>query len=129
MKILLDTHIWVWYLFDNPRLPPTLSTAIADPQNELWLSPITLWEILLLSEKGRLSLQPNPMSWIDHALSVLETREAVLNNAIAILSRELACSHQDPADRFIAATALHYNLHLATVDQNLINIPSVKVIA
>ena len=51
MKILLDTHIWIWYLFDDPLLSQNLKTAIADPANEIWLSPITIWEILLLGKK------------------------------------------------------------------------------
>jgi PIN domain nuclease of toxin-antitoxin system len=128
MKLLLDTHILIWYIFDDPGLSQTLNTAIANPENELWLSPISIWEVLLLAEKGRLSLQPNPITWIDNAIQELGIREAPLNNAIAILSRQLDCPHQDPADRFIAATAIYYNLQLATVDKNLINTPSLQII-
>jgi PIN domain nuclease of toxin-antitoxin system len=129
MKILLDTHIWIWYLFDNPQLSQNLRTAIADPANEIWLSPITIWEILLLGQKGKLSLPPDPVTWVENALDALETREAVLNHAIAILSRELACPHEDPADRFLAATAIHYNLQLATVDHKLTAMSSVPTIS
>lgn len=129
MKILLDTHIWIWYLFDDPLLSQNLKTAIADPANEIWLSPITIWEILLLGKKGKLSLPPDPVTWIENALDLLETREAPLNNAIAILSRELECPHEDPADRFLAATAIHYNLQLATVDRNLVATSSVPTIS
>jgi PIN domain nuclease of toxin-antitoxin system len=129
MKLLLDTHIWIWYLFDNPQLSQNLRTAIADPANELWLSPITIWEILLLGKKGRLSLPPDPVTWIENALDALETREALLNHAIAILSRELDCPHEDPADRFLAATAIYYNLQLATVDHKLVAMPSVQTIS
>jgi PIN domain nuclease of toxin-antitoxin system len=129
MKILLDTHIWIWYLFDDPLLSQNLKTAIADPANEIWLSPITIWEVLLLGKKGKLSLPPDSVTWIENALDLLETREAPLNNAIAILSRELKCPHEDPADRFIAATAIHYNLQLATVDRNLVATPSIPTIS
>nr|WP_295614001.1 PIN domain-containing protein [Chamaesiphon sp. GL140_3_metabinner_50] len=101
---------------------------MANPENELWLSPISIWEILLLAEKGRLSLQPSPIAWIDNAIQELGTIEAPLNNAIAILSRQLACPHQDPADRFIAATAIYYSLQLATVDRSLIDTPSLNTI-
>ncbi|GAP98184.1 hypothetical protein NIES2104_47370 [Leptolyngbya sp. NIES-2104] len=83
---------------------------------------------MLLAEKGKLSLPPDPMTWINQALWELESQQAVLNHEIAILSRQLACSHQDPADRFIAATAIHYNLQLATVDQTLIRTPSLQTI-
>jgi PIN domain nuclease of toxin-antitoxin system len=119
MKLLLDTHVWIWYLSGNPRLSETLQIAIAEDTNELWLSPISIWEALLLSEKGRIVLEPNPTQWVRDSLQQLNTREAPLSNEIAILSRQLDLVHQDPADRFIAATAIHYGLTLATVDGNL----------
>jgi PIN domain nuclease of toxin-antitoxin system len=129
MKLLLDTHIWLWYLFDNPKLPQHIATEIANPENELWLSPITIWETLLLEKKGRITLSPNPRDWINNALQTVETHEAPLNHAIAVLSRQIDCPHEDPADRFIAATAIYYNLSLATVDQNLIDTPSLITIS
>ncbi len=119
MKLLLDTHIWLWYLLADNRLSSELKLLIADPTTELWLSPISIWETVILAEKRRISLQPNTSEWINLSLQNLEIREAVLNHEIAILSREIALSHQDPADRFIAATAIFYKLTLATVDQNL----------
>ncbi|MHC5824529.1 MAG: type II toxin-antitoxin system VapC family toxin, partial [Nostoc sp.] len=111
--------IWLWYLLGNERLSPQLQTTIAAPTTELWLSPISIWETLLLAEKGRLSLQPNPVAWVDLALNTLEIREAPLNRHIAILSRQIELPHQDPGDRFIAATAVYHQLTLATVDTNL----------
>ncbi len=119
MKLLLDTHIWLWYLLGDKRLSLQLQNAIADFNTELWLSPITIWETLILAEKGRISLQPDPVTWVNLALKTLETREAQMNHAIAILSRHIVLPHQDPADRFIVATAIYYGLKLATVDANL----------
>jgi PIN domain nuclease of toxin-antitoxin system len=129
MNILLDTHIWLWYSFNDPKLSQNLKSAIESPDNELWLSPITIWETLLLAEKGRIILPPDPIIWITTVLQTLETREAILNHAIAIASRRIASPHQDPADRFIAATAIHYNLQLATMDHNLITTPSLQTIS
>ena len=119
MKLLLDTHIWLWYLLADDRLSGELKSLIANPTTELWLSPISIWETVILAEKRRISLQPNTSEWINLSLQKLETCEAMLNHEIAILSREIALPHQDPADRFIAATAIFYKLTLATVDQNL----------
>ncbi len=119
MKLLLDTHIWIWYLSGNERLSETLQTAIADDNNELWLSPISIWEALLLAEKGRIVLNPTPEEWIQDSLQELNTKEAPLSTEIAILSRQLKLEHQDPAARFIAATAIHLDLILATVDNRL----------
>ncbi len=119
MKLLLDTHIWLWYLLGDERLSTNLQTVIAEETTELWLSPISIWETLILAEKGRISLQPDAVAWIDLALQTLEIIETPLVYQIAILSRHIELPHQDPADRFIAATAVHYNLRLATVDSNL----------
>ena len=119
MKLLLDTHVWIWYLSGNERLSETLQTAITDDNNELWLSPISIWETLLLAEKGRIVLKPTPEEWIQDSLQELKTKEAPLSNEIAILSRQLKLEHQDPADRFIAATAIHLDFILATVDNRL----------
>lgn len=129
MKLLLDTHIWLWYLLADNRLSSELKSLVASPNTELWLSPISLWETVILAEKRRISLQPNTSEWINLALQNLETREAVLNHEIAILSREIALPHQDPADRFIAATAIFYKLTLATVDQNLIGLSWLQTVS
>ena len=129
VKLLLDTHIWLWYLLSDPSLSRTLKTTIASPDTELWLSPITLWETSMLAEKGRIALQPNTEAWIDRALIILPTKEATLNYAIARLSRQLPIPHQDPADRFIAATASYYDLTLATIDRNLLKTPSLRTIS
>ena len=129
MKLLLDTHIWLWYLLGDSRLSQPLQTAIADLNTELWLSPISIWETLILAEKGRISLQPDPITWVNLALKTLETREAQMNHSIAILSRQIALSHQDPADRFIVATAIYYGLKLATVDANLTGYSALQILS
>ena len=129
MKILLDTHIWIWYLLDDVRLSLQLQRAIADPNNQLWLSPISVWEVLVLAQKGRISLEPDPVTWVNLALQNLDTREAQMNHAIAILSRQVVLPHQDPADRFIVATAIYYGLILATVDNNIIRSSAVQTLS
>jgi PIN domain nuclease of toxin-antitoxin system len=128
MKILLDTHIWLWYLLGNPSLSETFIKAIEDETNQLYLSPISIWEALLLGEKKRVILEPSPEQWIRDSLQQLELMEAPFSNEIAILSRQIDLPHQDPADRFIAATAVHYGLILATVDQNLTKASCLKML-
>jgi len=120
VKLLLDTHIWLWYALGNPQLSENLRSKIASDTTELWLSPISIWEVLLLAEKGRIFLQLDVVTWIDQSLKSLAINEAPLNRQIAVLSRQIDLPHQDPADRFIAATAVHYQLQLATVDARLI---------
>jgi PIN domain nuclease of toxin-antitoxin system len=119
LRVLLDTHIWLWYLLGDNQLSANLQKIIASEENELWLSPISVWETLILAEKGRIELDSEPITWVKKYLRILDVKEARLTYEIAMLSRQLELSHQDPADRFIAATAVHLDLILATVDTRL----------
>ena len=120
-KFLLDTHIFLWSLLNPSFLVEDLVRELDNPANELWLSPITTWEIIILSEKGRIELDDHPVAWMKNALDTLPFREAALNHEVAMQSRVIRLPHQDPADRFIAASALVYGLTLVTADRNLID--------
>ena len=76
VRILLDTHIWLWYRLGDPKLTSPIKSAIEDSENKLWLSPISIWEALLLAEKGRIILPPEPIIWVRSVLQELELREA-----------------------------------------------------
>lgn len=119
-KLLLDTHIFLWSILEPEKLAGPVVRELMNPSNEIWLSPISIWETAILAEKGRLTLDDEPVSWIQKALEVLPFKEAALNHAIALQSRTIGLPHQDPADRFIAATALVYGLTLVTADKHLI---------
>jgi PIN domain nuclease of toxin-antitoxin system len=119
MKVILDTHIWLWYMLGDKQLPSSHREMIADENVELWLSPISIWEAHLLIERERLSIRESAAAWIKRALQLLPVREAGLTFAIARRSRMLAVSHQDPADRFIAATAIELDIPLLTADKRL----------
>jgi PIN domain nuclease of toxin-antitoxin system len=101
------------------RLRGEVAERLADPDNELWLSPVSVWEVLWLAEKGRIAIG-DPYAWVRRALEGQPFREARLSYEIAVASRQLDLPHQDPADRFIAATALVHGLTLITSDQGLI---------
>jgi PIN domain nuclease of toxin-antitoxin system len=120
MKLLLDTHIWLWALLDPERLSPAVREALASSENELWLSPISVWEALLLAEHGRVRVDTAPAKWVERMVSALPRREAALTHDIAVASRRLTLSHEDPADRFLAATAMVLGLTLVTADTRLI---------
>ena len=120
MKLLLDTHIWIWSHVQPERLAPSVAKALEAPDTELWLSPISVWEFLLLVERGRLVLEATPRQWLDSAWSRAPMHEAPLNREVAVRSRTVRVPHQDPADRFLAATAEVHDLTLVTDDQNLL---------
>lgn len=119
MKYLLDTHIWLWSFFEPEKLHTRIVKVLEDEGNELFISPITVWETMILAGKGKIELNPSPEDWIMDALRLSPVKEAKLTHQIAMKSRTIELPHQDPADRFIAATALEYNLVLVTVDEKL----------
>lgn len=119
LRLLLDTHIWLWGLLEPERLGQDVVRQLEDPGNELWLSPISVWETLLLAERGRLDLDATPQDWVDRQLNRVALRDAPLTREVALVSRSLELPHQDPADRFIAATAAVYQLTLVTADFRL----------
>jgi PIN domain nuclease of toxin-antitoxin system len=121
VKLLLDTHIWLWSLLEPGRLIKRVIRRLEDPSNELWLSPISVWETLLLVEKRRVRLTTAPRQWLDHVLRAAPVRDAVLTREVAVASRSVDVPHADPADRFIAASAITYELTLVTADERLLS--------
>jgi PIN domain nuclease of toxin-antitoxin system len=96
-------------------------------QNELWLSPVSTWEALLLNAKGRIRLQGNVREWVAEATKHL--RQAPLTHEIVVAAQELPLSHSDPADRFLAATAEVLGLTLVTADQRLLGLGKIATLA
>ena len=120
VKLLLDTHIWLWSLLAPDRLTPRVAAILEARSNEKWLSPVSVWEALVLAERGRLLLEPDPVSWVRQQLVRLPFKQALLSHEVAIQSRLVDLPHNDPADRFIAATARVYDLTLVTSDERLL---------
>ena len=128
MKLLLDTHVILWSVAQPERLSVSAARALEDPANELFYSPISVWEILLLAEKGRVSFATERVKAVRDIFQRSPLREAVLNCQVAIESRLLDLPHQDPADRFITATARVYGLTLVTADARILNARTVPVL-
>lgn len=120
MRLLLDTHIWLWSLLEPSRLSKRVAAALEHPDTELWLSPVSVWEALMLAHRKRVVLTPDAQTWVRESLEQVPVREAPLNHEIAIESRSIDFDHDDPADRFLAATARVYDLTLVTADRRLL---------
>jgi PIN domain nuclease of toxin-antitoxin system len=119
-KLLLDTHILLWSLLEPERLVDKVTVELENPGNEIWISPITTWEIIILAEKGRVELDDEPVAWMENVLNSMPFQQATVNHEVAMQSRLIKLPHQDPADRFIAASAVVYDLILVTADNYLI---------
>lgn len=128
MNVLLDTHIWLWSFLEPRRIGRKLAAILEEPANQLWLSPVSVWEALVLFQLRRIQIASDPAVWIRQALAKGLTTEAALTHEIAIHSRLMDLPHKDPADRFLVATALLNGFALATADRNLLKLRSIKPI-
>lgn len=122
MKLLLDTHIWIWSVVSPEKLKKSVAQALQDERNELWLSPISIWELLVLVQKKRIELNEDFEAWVSKALSQATFREAPLTNEVAFEVSRLRFSHRDPADHFIASSAKVFGLTLVTADPRLVKL-------
>jgi PIN domain nuclease of toxin-antitoxin system len=127
MKLLLDTHIWIWSLAEPKQLSQRVRQVLKDENNELWLSPVSTWEALLLHLKGRIQLHRNARDWVTQA--TVHMREAPLTHEIVVAAQELPLPCQDPADRFLAATAAVLGLTLVTADHRLLGLGAIATLA
>ncbi len=129
MKLLLDTHIWLWSVLEPSRLTRRVEKALKDPANELWLSPVSVAELIVLLRKGRLKLPHDVASWVARTIEQLQINEAPLTVDVALALLSLDFRHGDPADQFIAATATALDLTLVTADERLLELPRIRVLA
>lgn len=128
MKLLLDTHIWIWSLNSDRKLGRRVARELASLRNELWLSPVSVWEALLLAGIGRVGFRQEPARFLETVLAEQGYHEAPLTHEVAFESRRLALSTEDPADRFLAATAKVYDLTLVTADERLLALREIEVL-
>jgi PIN domain nuclease of toxin-antitoxin system len=126
LRLLLDTHIWLWSLAAPKRLSGRVRKEITDSSNELWLSPLSMWEALLLHGKGRLVLPAALGDWIETATG--HFREAPLTFEIVVAANQLPF-HQGPADRFLAATSDVLGLIVVTADRHLVGLGKIATLA
>jgi len=128
VKLLLDTHIWLWSLLEPARLSPKVAAALASPDTERWLSPLSVWEALLLIERKRLEVDRPGETWVREALERAPITEAPVTREVAIASRGLKTRHRDPVDRFLVATALVFDLTLVTADAAVLGMKDVRLL-
>ena len=118
MRVAARHEAWIWRLLAPDRLSDDAERAIADRDSALHLSPISTWETLVLARKSRPSLSPSPAEWVLDALRRSALTAAPVTHGIALRSEALeGFGSEDPADRFLVATALEKELVLVTADR------------
>ena len=129
MKLLLDTHIWIWSDVEAHKLSSEVARELASPENERYLSAASVWEAILLLEKKRTRLNGDFGEWFKKSKLDLGLIEVPLSWEIAHEIRYTVLGHRDTGDRFLVATAKVYDLTLVTADERLMQIPGLKVLA
>ena len=108
MSLLLDTHIFLWYIADDPRLPAGWVPLIRSPANRVSVSVAAVWETTIKYESGKLSLPDQRRRHLFDSLGIDEDTVVAL--------RGLPPLHRDPFDRILVAQARQHNLTVASVD-------------
>lgn len=129
--ILLDTHVWIWWVHDEAELTDACRDLLqAHESDGLGLSAISCWEVAKLVQRNRLIL-PVPLDdWMDQALAYPGIQLLDLSPRVAVESVQLPGDfHQDPADQIIVATARLHNVPLITADKLILKYPHVHTIS
>ncbi|MFZ1399026.1 MAG: type II toxin-antitoxin system VapC family toxin [Candidatus Promineifilaceae bacterium] len=128
--IVLDTHMWVWWVHNNEQLTDSLREIIQQNEDEgLGVSIFSCWEVAKLVELKKLVLHCAIDEWLDTALNYPGIQLLPLTPEIIVESTQLPGEfHRDPADQIIVATARAHDCPLLTVDEKILNYPHVKLV-
>jgi len=128
--IVLDTHIWVWWVHGDAQLSDKQARLLQENESTgLGVSVISCWEVAKLVERGRLILPCTAADWFDQALAYPGMHLLDLTPLIALESTQLPPGfHRDPADQLIVATARILDAPLLTADRRILNYPHVKTL-
>jgi PIN domain nuclease of toxin-antitoxin system len=129
--IVLDTHIWIWFISEPEILSKRAKKAVfaAAKEKSVLISSISAWEVALLVKKKRLTLSLDVTDWIAKSEGLPFIQFIEISNSIAVKSVNLPQPlHPDPADRIIIATALSTGVPLVTKDKKLLDYPHIKTI-
>ena len=129
MKFLLDTHIWIWAVESPDKLSRAVRRQLEAPKNELYLSPVSIWEASYLERRKRLKFHGTFLEWLDRVFTRVPLQEAAFNFNVAAEASRINLPQMDLGDLFLAATANVFGLTLITADSQLIECRWLKTLA
>ena len=123
MRLLLDTHIFLWYITNDAKLPTKFGNAIRDPANEIYLSIASIWEVVIKYNLGKLPLPQPPAQYLSrqriaHGILALPIDEDAMPQLAS-----LPLLHRDPFDRMLVAQTIQHRLTIVTVDPLVLAYP------
>jgi PIN domain nuclease of toxin-antitoxin system len=119
MRILLDTHVFLWYITKDQRLPADILQSIRRTDNEVYLSVVSLWEAITKYRLGKLPLPESPEAYLPAQRERHQIASLALDEASVAHLMKLPSYHRDPFDRMLMCQAIQHNLTLATVDDRI----------
>jgi PIN domain nuclease of toxin-antitoxin system len=116
MRVLLDTHIFLWFISGDTRLSTHVRDAIRMPDNEVYLSAVSVWEAIVKYQLGKLPLPGHPGTYLPKQRNLHQIASLALDESSVAQLTYLPPLHRDPFDRMLICQALQNGLTIATVD-------------
>jgi PIN domain nuclease of toxin-antitoxin system len=116
MRILLDTHIFLWFISGDIQLSTDVRDAIREPDNEIYLSAVSVWEAIVKYQLGKLPLPEHPETYLPKQRDLHQISSLALNEISVVQLAKLPPLHRDPFDRMLICQALQNDLIIATID-------------
>ena len=123
MKLLLDTHIFLWFIGGDRRLSEAMRGRLRNPDNTVYLSVVSLWEAIIKYQIGKLPLPESPASYFPTHRERHQIANLPLDEASVARLTILPAIHRDPFDRMLICQAIEHNLTLVTVDEAISSYP------
>ena len=123
MRLLVDTHAFLWYATADERLPEATKALLRAPENDLWLSAASAWEIAAKHQAGRLSLPKSPQEFVPEARRRLSVDTLAIDEPSIAHLPKLPSIHKDPFDRMLMCQSIEHEMTLVTNDTNIRRYP------
>ncbi|AFY73531.1 hypothetical protein Syn7502_01463 [Synechococcus sp. PCC 7502] len=123
MRILLDTHTFLWWVADDPKLSVNAKAIIANPDNDVYFSVVSAWEIIIKVGTGKLTLSEAPETYIPSRVASNQFEILPVQMSHILRVNSLPNFHKDPFDRLLIAQSMEENLLIVTIDNLIIQYP------
>lgn len=127
MRLLLDTHAFLWWVSDDPALPNRVRRQLSAPRNEVFVSAVSVWEIVVKAALGKLTIPLPAERFVPEQLVANGFEALPLSITHALAVDRLPAHHRDPYDRLLVAQAVTEGMTIASGDQQIAAYP-VKIV-
>ena len=128
MRLLLNTHIFLWFLNGDPQLSQDFCNAIKDPKNSVYLSVASIWEAIIKYQLGKLPLPESPEIYLPKQRDRHQIKSLTIDEESIAYLIKLPPLHRDPFDRLLICQAMQNDLTIITVDQKIRSYPIIKTL-